>query len=151
MHVTELSTGKELTVSIERMPDGDYKLVTKKRFFFNWKLEKANNVFKLQLDGTGEILGIVSFIHYPKEKRLEIHLLAVSNENREKHKKYERIAGNLIAYGCREAYEHYAEDGAVSLIPKTAIRRHYIEKYGMIDVGWQLVLFRSSLVELIKV
>jgi hypothetical protein len=104
----------------------------------------------LTLAGSNDILGLMSLIHYEEEKRFAINLLAVSKENRGKQKTYEHIAGNLIAYACREALRLYALDGCVSLVPKTELKNHYIKKYGMLDASWQLFLEGRSLLNLLN-
>ncbi|RZK66568.1 MAG: hypothetical protein EOO85_26675, partial [Pedobacter sp.] len=75
------------------------------------------------------------------EERIDIALLAVSLENIGKEKKFDRIAGTLIAFACKEAIRNYNwQFPCVSLIPKTEIKTHYIKKYGMLDGGRQLYL-----------
>jgi len=125
-------------------------MITKARYFFNWKTEKKYPVYKLSIIGDKEILGLMSTEHFRNEKRLEIKLLAVSRENRGKHKKYEGIAGNLIAYACREAIRLYAENACVSLIPKDVIRNHYMKKYGMIEAGRHVFLEGQPLFRLLR-
>lgn len=140
MQIIHAETGVRYDVVVERLSDADYESITKKRYFFNWKTEKGNRVYKLKLTHSEEILGLMSLLHYEEEHRFEIKLLAVSRENRGKYKQYEGISGNLIAFACREARRLYAIDGCVSLVPKTKLRVHYIKMYGMIDSGYQLFL-----------
>ncbi len=44
------------------------------------------------------MLGVVSIERIPQEWRIPIWLLTVSKENNENEKKYDKIAGNLIAF-----------------------------------------------------
>jgi hypothetical protein len=81
---------------------------------------------------------------------MEIILLAASKENRGKVKKYDGIAENLIAFACREAVKLFAENACVSLYPKTELKKHYIEKYGMLNAGKQLYLEGLSLYRLLR-
>ncbi len=53
--------------------------------------------------------------------------------------------GNLIAFVCKIAVNRYGNDGCVSLLPKTALKAHYIEKYEMIEGGPQVFLHPHSL------
>ena len=148
MYVIERENSLNHPVKIKRLDDDDYKVITKSRFFFNWKTEKGKVVYKLVLDD--EILGVMSFLHHEEEERIEIELLAVSKENRGKDKKYERIAGNLIAFACREVMKHHGINGCVSLVPKTSLKPHYSGFYGMIDAGWQMFLEGGPLLNILR-
>ena len=136
MYVIERESNLRHSVKLKRLDDDDYKEITKSRFYFNWKTEKGKDVYKLVLDD--DILGVMSCMHHEDEERIEILLLAVSKENRGKNKKYERIAGNLIGFACREAMKYHGANGCVSLVPKTSLKPHYSAFYGMIDAGWQM-------------
>ena len=83
---------------------------------------------------------LVSIIDFPKEFRLEMHLLCVSHENMGKGKRFEGIAGCLIAFVAGIAIEKYFDQACISLLPKTELRSHYKNKYGMLDGGSQLFL-----------
>lgn len=137
MKITEVETGKEHKVLIEPVTNEDYKNITKGKFYFDWKTEKDQNVCKLRLTDGKTILGLISFKHDVKEKRVIINLLSVLKGNRGKGKQYDRIAGTLIGFACREAQKHYGRDACVCFIPKTVnkLKEHYIEKYGMIPAG----------------
>lgn len=131
------------------MLDGqDFKSITKSKFYFDWKKEKGNDIYKLVLNE--EILGLMSCLCDEREKRIEIRLLSVSKDNRGRGKKYERIAGTLIGYACREALRRYGIGGCVSLVPKTRLKYHYIERYGMIDAGVQVFLEGEQLLDMLK-
>lgn len=150
MQITHAATGIKHTIVIESVTNKDYKSIIKARYFFNWKTEKENKVYKLCLKNSEEILGLISLLHVEDEQRFEINLLAVSKENRGKDKLYEGIGGNLIAYACRVVLKLYGAEGAVSLIPKTRLREHYIKKYGMLDAGWHLLLQGKNLIQVIQ-
>lgn len=148
MYVIEREGTLHHPVKVKSLDSDDYKSLTKSRFYFDWKTEKGNEVYKLVLGD--EILGVISCKHHEDEERIEIVLLAVSKENRGKYKKYERIAGNLIGFTCREAIRRHGFSGCVSLIPKTSLKLHYSASYGMIDAGWQLFLEGVPLLNMLK-
>ena len=150
MQIIHRETRLSKTIVVERVNDEDYQKITKSKYFFNWKIEKENVVYKLRLEDNEEILGLMSLVIFEKEERLEIKLLAVSKENRGRTKVYEGIAENLIGYACREAVKLYDYNGCVSLIPKDELRKHYAEKYGMLSGGYHLFLEGKPLFELIK-
>jgi hypothetical protein len=151
MAIIEVATGKKLIASISPLEDKDFKQITKKRYFFDWKKEKGvANLFKLTLQGESEILGLLALTDFPREFRMQIHLLCVSRENQGKAKKFEGIAGSLIAFAGRIAISRYFDQACISLLPKTELRVHYKRKYGMIDGGPQLFLEGIRLHAIIK-
>jgi hypothetical protein len=148
--ITHLQTSLQKDIQIEVVTDDDYKIITKAKYFFDWKKEKENWVYKLIVKDSEEILGLMSVENFEDEDRLQINLLAVSKENRGEKKVYEGIAENLIVFACREAVKLYAENACVSLVPKTELKIHYIQKYGMIDAGRQVFLEGIALYKLLE-
>ena len=151
MAIIEVATGRKLTASISPLEDADFKLITKKKYFFDWKKEKGTaDLFKLTLQDESEILGLLALTDFPREFRMQIHLLCVSFDNRGKDKKYDGIAGSLIAFAARTATVKYFDQACISLKPKTELRAHYKAKYGMMDGGPQLFLEGARLQSIIK-
>ena len=151
MAIIEVATGRKLTVSISPLEETDFKRITKKRYFLDWKKEKGTaDLFKLTLLRESEILGLLALKDFPREFRMQIHLLCVSRENLGKGKKYDDIAGSLIAFAARTAISKYFDQACISLLPKTELRGHYKTKYGMMDGGPQLFLEGASLHAIIK-
>ena len=151
MEIIEIATGTKKTVIIREAEPEDFKLFTKKRFSFTWKTFKnTTTVYKLNIEGEDSILGVIGLIDWPEEKRIEIKLLASSVENIGREKIYEGIAGCLIAFACRSSVEKHGADACVSLVPKTELIRHYMQKYHMQHAGWQLYLEGKELYKLIK-
>jgi hypothetical protein len=148
--ITHLPTNLRKGIKIERVIDDDYKVITKAKYFFDWKKEKESWVYKLILNESEEILGLMSLTNFENEDRIQINLLAVSKANRGKNRIYDGIATNLIVFACREAVKLYAENACVSLIPKTELKFHYIQKYGMIDAGRQVFLEGIVLYKLLE-
>jgi hypothetical protein len=148
--ITHLQTFLRKDILIEPVTAEDFKIITKAKYFFDWNAEKRNGVYKLRLNDSEEILGLISLENYESEDRLQINLLAVSKENRGAEKIYDGIAENLIVFACRLAVKLYAENACVSLIPKTELKIHYIHKYGMIDAGKQIFLEGMALYKLIE-
>ena len=147
MFVVNVENNQRCQVVVEPVVDKDYANITKARYFFNWKKEKGGNVYKLVCKS--EIVGLIAFENCP-DQRIEITLLAVSKENRGKNKKYEGIAGVLIGFACRETNKLYGIEGCVSLVPKTSLKQHYIEKYGMQDAGYRVFLEGLPLLSLLR-
>lgn len=96
------------------------------------------------------ILGLMSLINVKQDKRIEINLLSVSKDNRGNKKQFDRITGTLIAFACKTAIKSYGIDACVSLIPKTTLKQHYLNKYGMLDAGWQVFLAGQAMLNLLN-
>ncbi len=150
MKVIERSTGIAYQVEILPVEKDDFKTIAKERYFFDWKIEHNQEVYKLQIQGTHDILGLVSIERIPNEWRIHIRLLTVSKENKGADKKYERIVGNLITYVAQIAILEFGELACVSLRPKTQIAQHYIDTYNMNRSGVTLSLEVSEILDLIK-
>ena len=151
MIITEVSGKRVIPVIVQRVEPSDFKGITKKQFFFRWdQLKDEADIYKLTFTDNPAILGLVGLIDVASEHRTAIKLLAVSKETMGSGKQYEGIAGCLIAYTAREALKKYGGLAAVSLKPKTEIRQHYINKYGMKPAGQQVYLDGQELFDLIN-
>jgi len=150
MIVIETKTRKKLKTEVRPIEKDDFKLLTKKRYFFDWKEERKQEIFKLTLEEKNDILGLISIERIPNEWRIHIRLLTVSEENKGQKKKYENIVGNLITHVSKIALREYAELACVSLKPKSKIAQHYIDKYGMNITGQTLSIELPEILNLIK-
>jgi hypothetical protein len=92
----------------------------------------------------------MSLALWDTEYRIEIKLLAVSKENVGTSKIYDHISGSLIAFAARLSIKKYGADAAVSLVPKTLIAKHYIDKYGFEAAGKSLFIQGGKLYNLIE-
>jgi hypothetical protein len=151
MYLIHHATGERREALIESVNSADFKSIKKSKQFpgFNWNKEKRNLVFKLHLGGSDEILGLLSLSDFSDERWIRINLLQSSEENVGNGKKYDRIAGCLIAYACRLAFRK-GYDGFVALLPKTALRKHYINKYGMENAGLHIYTALNNSEKLIQ-
>ncbi len=132
----DTETNQKVEAVIELVLAADYKIIKGSKRFpeFNWNTERKNEVFKIRLKNSDEILGLMSLLDFKKELWLKINLLQTSEENVGRKKKYDRIAGCLIAFACKQAFIR-GYDGTVALEPKTDLKKHYTEKYGMQNAG----------------
>lgn len=150
MRIVDRVSGETFVVEIIPVVHEDYRFLSKSRFWFNWKHEQEFDVYKLKIKESSDIYGLISLECHQDESRVEIRLLAVSRENRGKYKKYDHIAGNLIAFACKKAVEFFGEWACISLRPKTQLIDHYVEKYGMTQAGRSLFTDGHDLIELIQ-
>lgn len=151
MVVIDTSTGRALKVDIEIVEAKELKSFSKKRYFFDWKQEKDFEIYKLVIEGTNDVLGLVSIERIPEEWRIHIRLITVSIENKGKDKKFDRITGDLITYISKMAVEEHSELACVSLKPKGTIAEHYIKKYNMNITGMTLSVEIDEIMQLINI
>ena len=150
MIIVNTETGQSHQVKIETVESRDFKRITKRKYFFDWKEEKDQELYKLRIVESNDILGLVSCERIPEEWRIHIRLLTVSYENKGRDKKYENITGNLITFISKIAVREYAELACVSLKPKGEIAQHYIDKYGMNITGVTLSVEITEILNLIN-
>ncbi|MEP7268009.1 MAG: N-acetyltransferase [Saprospiraceae bacterium] len=150
MNVVEVLTGNICQVEVELVEKTDFRLLTKSRYFFDWKKEKNYEIYKLKMKDSNEILGLISLERFTDEWRIHIRLLTVSIENKGIDKKYDKIAGNLIAHAAKIAVKEYGALACVSLRPKSKITQHYIDKYKMNITGLTLSLEVPEILNLIN-
>jgi len=135
---------------ISSLPEKELKNIQSgDRFKFNWQIEAAHEIYAISLLSPQKTMGLISLKNLPAELRLEIRLLEVSAENVGREKEYEGIAGSLIAYACRTAF-NLGYFGFVSLVPKTRLVEHYMKTYGFRQYGRQLAIDLEDASILIK-
>jgi len=150
MKIIDTSTGKEYPAEILPVESEDFKSLGKVRYFFDWRIERNQEVYKLQITGSSDILGLVSLERIPNEWRIHIRLLTVSKENKGNGKKYDKIAANLITHVAKIAVAEFGELACVSLKPKSEIAQHYIDKYNMNVTGITLSIEVPEILDLIN-
>lgn len=150
MYVLNIQTGEKHLVKVTQIDAAEIAKINKsKRFDFNWNKEKDFKVFKLIVNDDEKPLGLLSLRERPDNFALEIRLIASSKENIGKDNGYDRIAGCLISFACREAFKA-GYDGFVCLKPKTKLEHYYISKYGFESTKLFLVTEGMNSLKLIK-
>lgn len=150
MNLIDKKTGEKLDGVIEKVSKSDLKRIKKeKNFGFDWNLEADNQLYKIRLTKSKEILGILSLIDYPNEFRIHINLIESSKNYRGKEKSILNIPGCLIAYTCKMAFKNGYE-GFVSLTPKTELVEYYSKNYGFLQFGTQMAVLEEISESLIQ-
>lgn len=149
MQVKDVKSGKTLPAVISPL-GADRRGLTRRRYHFDWSVSRERTVFKLTLKGSEDILGLVSVDLIPSEERIAIRLLAVAAEQVGRDKTIDHIAGALLAYVARLAVKAYGANAAISLVPKTALKKHYINRYGFEPAGSSLFIAGVDLYHLIE-
>ncbi|MFT4033217.1 MAG: hypothetical protein QM669_12410 [Siphonobacter sp.] len=131
----------------------DRKLIKKEDWLFNWHMElktSERRVFKVTtIENPKIIQGLLSLTD--KGDHIFMNLIENATFNRGKDKLYRGVAGNLIAFACKMAFEK-GYDGFVSFISKTNLVQHYQDTLGakvlsglrmLIETRESLVLVRT--------
>lgn len=156
----------KLTNSIENAFSGDsfdteLMLVTKKDLIpvkkgngwqFDWKYEfeqLERQVYKLNIKGNPNVIqGLINFSN--ENDHLFMHLIESAPFNKGKNKIYVGVAGNLVAFLCKQSLDKGYE-GFVSFISKTRLIEHYEKTLGAIHVGnHKMVIFPKEALQLIE-
>lgn len=154
MKLVDLHSNQEFIAEIIEVDDDDYKMIKKsKQFGFNWVKEKKNSVFKIirksEDEENAEILGLISIIDIAEEFRIHINLVENAKDNKGKNKKIDRVAGCLMAFASKIAFEK-GYLGFTSLVPKTELIELYVNKYGFKQYGRQLAIDKRDAINLIQ-
>lgn len=148
MRVLHVISGKYIEARITILRKEELTYTVMKRFDFDWERELEFGVYKITFINDDYILGLISTQINLTERRFEIRLLELSRENIGALKKYDRLAGCLIAFACKMSFKE-GLDGFVSLIPKTVLISHYMKKYFFSPMGMQLYVEGEVAVALI--
>jgi len=126
-------TGEVFDTIITPVSMADSTQIKKNDWAFNWKDElknKEKEVYKLTTENNPTVIqGSVSITD--KHDHIFMDLIESAKFNKGKNKLYHGVAGNLVAFSCKTAFErHY--DGYVSFVAKTQLIEHYQKTLGAI-------------------
>ena len=149
----------KLTNSIENTVSGDSfqtevstftmkdlkQSIKKNGWQFNWKQELANNskeVYKLTIVNNPDIIqGLISFTI--KSDHIYMDLIESAPFNLGRNKIYEGVAGNLVAFACKVAFQR-GFDGFLSFTAKTKLIEHYEKTLGAYHFGNHLMILETK-------
>lgn len=124
-------TGEVFETEIIRLRSTDASLIKKRDWQFDWRLELISPksiVYGLVTRENPEILhGLMSISD--KADHISMDLLESSMFNQGSQKLYEGVAGNLVAFACKIAFEKGYE-GFVVFDAKTRLIEHYENSLG---------------------
>ena len=124
--------GKLYSAAITRMNKKDFdKIVISKDFHvFKWDELRQNNGEIFKLAKGANILGLLQFFHEKKIFNIiELSKLESSRENVGSNKRYDKIAGCLIAFTCFQSLTKFTGEVFIFCTKKT--RDIYLNSYGM--------------------
>lgn len=127
--IEDVVSGEMFDTLVVKLTDG--KEIKKNEWVFNWLTEfkdSTKQVYKLTTINNPTIIhGLISLTD--KGDHIFMNLIESAKFNKGKNKLYRGVAGNLVAYGCKMAFElNY--DGVVSFISKTQLISHYEQTLG---------------------
>jgi hypothetical protein len=137
MIIKDLTNGRDVDGEIERLTKADFKWIKKSRTFeFNWDEYSQQEVYKLVVRGTKEILGLMCIEDRsdPAFNCLEIVAIETRLDQRGKKKTYDRIAGCLFGFAARLAFKN-GHEGMIFLIAKTKTAELFHKRYGFDYLG----------------
>ncbi len=137
MFVTDVRLGIKIEASIGYLSAKEFTGIKKDEGFeFDWSGYKKKEIYKLCVAGEKKIQGLMCITDHTSEEinAIEIKLLEIRKENRDKHKLLDRIAGCLIAFACKESIKR-GHNGYIFLFPKSELIRHYQAIYYLTYIG----------------
>lgn len=135
-------SGESFPTEVSLLTKADLKNITKKNgWLFDWKAEMKRakrEVYKLTTIGNPDIIqGLVCL--QEKEDHVAMHLIENAPFNIGKTKIYSGVAGNLVAFVCKVAFER-GQKGNVSFLAKTKLVQHYVETLSAFHFGGQVMI-----------
>jgi hypothetical protein len=119
-------TGEVFDTEIIQITSKNSKFIKQKDWQFNWKQElliSKRQVFKLtSVNNFAIIQGLLSI--EDKQDHIFMHLLENAKFNIGQDKMYLGVAGNLVAFACKVAFEK-GYDGYIAFDAKTELIKHY--------------------------
>ncbi|MBO0932756.1 hypothetical protein [Fibrella aquatilis] len=138
-------TGDSFPTEITLVSLADLKKVTKKNgWLFNWKHEHKQPqraVYKLTIQGNPTIVQGLICLEI-KFDHVYMHLVENAPFNKGQTKIYAGVAGNLVAFACKQAFENGFE-GNVSFISKTQLVDHYEKTLGAFHFGGRVMIIET--------
>ncbi len=135
--IEHVVTGHSAPTVVVPLTEADLSQVTKKNGWrFNWKQElrvRERSVYKLTIVWEPMVIqGLVSLEIRPDH--VYMHLVENAPFNLGRKKVYAGVLGNLVAFGCKLAFES-GHEGNLAFDSKTALMQHYHETLGAEHVG----------------
>lgn len=133
MAIEERITGKIFTTTVLPAAERDLKRLYKKDGWkFSWKQAYKppdKQIFKLLIEDSSEIQGLLCLEVRWRDKFIELHLIENAPHNFGQGKRFNGVARNLVAFGCKMSFD-MGYEGYVGFTAKTALIQHYIDTLG---------------------
>ena len=124
-------TGEVFDTEITRIYHKDSKQIKKADWGFDWRKEfkdPSNEIYKLTTTNNPNVIhGLICFTD--KQDHIFMPLIESAKFNKGRNKLYKGVAGNLVAFGCKVAFEK-GYDGTVSFVAKSQLIEYYHNTLG---------------------
>ena len=138
-------TGETFDTEMLQLKLKDRKRIIKSDWQFDWKTEIGDiskEVYKIStVSNPGIIHGLLSI--EDKGDHIFMHLVESAKFNKGKSKTYLGVAGNLVAFACKESMER-GYDGYVAFDSKTVLIEHYIKSLGATHLRGQRMYINDN-------
>lgn len=140
--IEEVSSGQNISTLILPLKLDDL-LGSKWQFDWELELEKESHfVYKLVAENNPNLIqGLICLERKPDH--IYIHLLESSSFNKGSQKQFLGVAGNLVAYACKQSF-HFGNDGNVSFIAKEQLINHYERSIGAFHFGNRRMIINTN-------
>jgi hypothetical protein len=140
--IEEVSSGQNISTLILPLKLDDL-LGLKWQFDWELELEKESHfVYKLVAENNPNLIqGLICLERKPDH--IYIHLLESSSFNKGSQKQFLGVAGNLVAYACKQSF-HFGNDGNVSFIAKEQLINHYERSVGAFHFGNKRMIINTN-------
>ena len=140
--IEEVSSGQNISTLILPLKLDDLLGL---KWQFDWELEleiESHFVYKLVAENNPNLIqGLICLERKPDH--IYIHLLESSSFNKGSQKQFLGVAGNLVAYACKQSF-HFGNDGNVSFIAKEQLINHYERTIGAFHFGNKRMIINTN-------
>ncbi len=141
--IEEAVTGAKIETRVVPLGSMDSKRLSRLKWDFDWGLELVyprREVYALLTeDDPLTLQGLISIEE--EYDHMYMHLLEAAPTNRGRGRKYEGVAGNLVAFLCKKSFER-GHEGNIAFESKTRLIEHY-----KTTLGAQLIAGTRMLIE----
>lgn len=127
--VVEVATGRKYATEVQRMELAEVMPLSQEGWRFDWVRQlSVGEVYGLRIPKAGRAIhGLMALSR--EAGFIQLHLLESHPENVGRSKKFKGVAGNLVAYAARMAFE-LGFKGHVAFEAKTELISHYERTLG---------------------
>ena len=144
--IEDAVTGEAFATAVLPVSAADLQTTTKKNGWrFNGREEARQSlrtVYKLVAVTKPTVVhGLISLEN--RGDHFYMHLIENAPDNLGRGKAYVGVAGNMVAFACKLAFEN-GHQGSVSFVAKTVLIQHYADTLGAIHFGGHLMVMLTG-------
>ena len=143
--IENVVSGDSFQTEISILNPKDIKTISRKNgWVFDWKVEFRNpikEVYKLTITGNPNIIQGLVCIEV-KSDHVFMHLIESAPFNKGKHKVYNGVPGNLVAFVCKLSFQRGFQ-GAISFLSKSQLIEHYEKTLGAFHLSNRVMIIET--------